>query len=91
MSDTPRTDEQEHFIDSDRGIIDSGLGRQLERELNEANAIIRQQQLLVEENLALKQRVKRLEKAGDLSLDFAFRGHHVFATAEWNRAKEAKP
>ena len=37
MSDTPMTDEQEHFIDGDRGIIDSGLGRRLERELNAAN------------------------------------------------------
>ena len=63
MSDTPRTDEQEHFIDGDRGIVDSGLARELERELNAANSIIRQQQLLDEENLALRQRIKRLESA----------------------------
>ena len=63
MSDTPRTDEQEHFIDGDRGIVDSGLARELERELNAANSIIRQQQLLDEENLALRQRIKRLENA----------------------------
>lgn len=87
MSDTPRTDR--NYIGMQ--IVPAVFAQKLERELNEANAIIRQQQLLVEENLALKQRVKRLEKAGDLSLDFAFRGHHVFATAEWNRAKEAKP
>jgi hypothetical protein len=61
MSETPRTDEQEHFIDGDRGIVDSGLARELERELNSANSIIRQQQLLDEENLGLKQRIKRLE------------------------------
>jgi hypothetical protein len=61
MSDTPRTDEQEHFIDGDRGIVDSGLARKLERELNAANSIIRQQQLLDEENLSLRQRIKRLE------------------------------
>ena len=41
MSDTPRTDEQEHFIDGDRGIVDSGLARELERELNEANERIK--------------------------------------------------
>lgn len=41
MSDTPRTDEAEYFIDCDRGIVDSGLGRQLERELNAANERIR--------------------------------------------------
>jgi hypothetical protein len=34
---------------------------QLERELNAANAIIRQQQLLDEENLRLQERIKRLE------------------------------
>ena len=63
MSDTPRTDEQEHFIDGDRGIVDSGLARELERELNAANSIIRQQQLLDEENLSLRQRIKRIESA----------------------------
>jgi hypothetical protein len=41
MSDTPRTDEQEHFIDGDRGIVDSGLARELERELNAANERIK--------------------------------------------------
>lgn len=41
MSDTPRTDEQEHFIDSDRGIVDSGLARELERELNAAKERIK--------------------------------------------------
>ena len=41
MSDTPRTDDGEYFIDGDRGIIDSGLGRQLERELNEAKNCIK--------------------------------------------------
>ena len=42
MIDTPRTDEQEHFIDGDRGIVDSGLARELERELNAANELIKQ-------------------------------------------------
>lgn len=41
VSDTPRTDEQEHFIDGDRGIVDSGLARELERELNAANERIK--------------------------------------------------
>jgi hypothetical protein len=39
------------------------VGCDLERELNEANAIIRQQQLLNEENLRLKELIKRLEIA----------------------------
>jgi hypothetical protein len=34
----------------------------MERELNAANAIIRQQQLLDEENLRLQERIERLEK-----------------------------
>ena len=38
------------------------FARTLERELNEANAIIKQQQLLDEENLRLKERIKRLDE-----------------------------
>jgi uncharacterized protein with von Willebrand factor type A (vWA) domain len=39
------------------------LCRSLERDLTEANTIIRQQQLLDEENLRLQERIKRLEDA----------------------------
>jgi hypothetical protein len=38
------------------------LCRRLERELNASNEIIRQQQLLEEENLRLQDRIKRLEE-----------------------------
>lgn len=54
--------------------------RELERELNSANSIIRQQQLLDEENLALRQRIKRLE----IHID-------RLALERWNLAKESKP
>jgi len=91
MSDTPRTDEAECFIDSDRGITDSGLARQLERELNAANAIIRQQQLLDEENLSLRQRIKRLEEAGDELAKWADRNTPDTIRNDWTAAKEAKP
>lgn len=37
------------------------VGCDIERELNEANSIIRQQQLLDEKNLRLQERIKRLE------------------------------
>jgi hypothetical protein len=37
------------------------VGCDIERELNAANTIIRQQQLLDEENLRLQERIKRLE------------------------------
>ena len=74
MSDTPISDSTPHNV-ADLGM----LCRMLERELNAANQIIRQQQLLEEENLRLTakvahlyegaeeqhQRIKRLEEAGD--------------------------
>ena len=53
IGETPRTDEQEHFIDSDRGVVDSGLARQLERELNAANERIRL--LIAERDTARRQ------------------------------------
>ena len=49
VSETPRTDEAEHFIDSDRGITCSGLARQLERELNTANKRIKELEAKVDE------------------------------------------
>jgi len=59
MSDTPRTDR--NYIGMQ--IVPASFAAQLERELNAANSIIRQQQLLDEENLGLGQRIKRLEEA----------------------------
>jgi hypothetical protein len=38
------------------------VGCEIERELHAANAIIRQQQLLEEENLRLQDRIKRLDE-----------------------------
>jgi hypothetical protein len=67
MSDTPRTDA----YNWDNGNYDDPLhawfdfSRQLERELNAANAIIQQQQLLDEENLRLQDRIKELELKED--------------------------
>ena len=58
MSDTPISDSTPHNV-AELGM----LCRRLERELNTANAIIRQQQLLDEENLRLQDRIKRLEEA----------------------------
>jgi hypothetical protein len=64
------------------------LCRRLERELNAANAIIRQQQLLEEENLRLKDRIKRLEEAGDAMVNEGWNEPHL--AGEWRKAKEAK-
>jgi hypothetical protein len=62
------------------------LCRSLERELTEANTIIRQQQLLDEVNLRLQERIKRLEAAGD-RMDLYAAPHD---SDKWNEAKEAK-
>jgi hypothetical protein len=64
-------------------------GLKLERELNAANAIIRQQQLLDEENLRLQDRIKRLEEAGDALANT--QTYDLLATVNWRKAKEAKP
>ena len=58
MSDTPISDSTPH------NVADLGMRiRMIERELHAANSIIRQQQLLNEENLRLKELIKRLEIA----------------------------
>ena len=69
MSDTPRTDAHNwkdgDYDDPLHAFYDFAC--QLERELNAANSIIRQQQLLDEENLRLKKRIKMLEVVERLS------------------------
>jgi hypothetical protein len=82
MSDTPISDSTPH------NVADLGMRiRMIERELNAANAIIRQQQLLDEANLRLQERIKRLEAAGDEAIcpfEYAAR------VRIWTEAKEAK-
>jgi hypothetical protein len=63
------------------------LCRRLERQLNEANTIIRQQQLLDEENLRLQERIKRLEEGGDEAI-YPF--EYAARVRIWTEAKEAK-
>jgi hypothetical protein len=76
------------------------VGCDIERELNAANAIIRQQQLLDEENLRLKDRIKRLEEAGDALCENsnpsrwdspADAARKLTEQSNWIKAKEAKP
>ena len=71
MSDTLRTDKVLYSVDVCDGedVVNIEFARQLERELDAANAIIRQQQLLDEENLRLKDRIKRLESIIKLMTD----------------------
>jgi hypothetical protein len=64
VSDTPRTDAA--YFRPHATMYDlAGEMKRMERELNAANSIIRQQQLLDEENLSLRQRIKRIESAID--------------------------
>ena len=82
MSDTPISDSTPHNV-ADLGM----LCRRLERELTASNSIIRQQQLLDEENLRLKERIKRLEEAGDEAI-YPF--EYAARVRIWTEAKEAK-
>jgi hypothetical protein len=82
MSDTPISDSTPHNV-AELGM----LCRRLERELNAANSIIRQQQLLDEENLRLQERIKRLEDAGDEAI-YPF--EYAARVRIWTEAKEAK-
>jgi hypothetical protein len=94
MSDTPRTDAEAFWPhDSQYKVCDAVFARQLEGELNAANTIIRQQQLLDEENLRLQERIKRLEEAGDAMVSHA-KALGMDGTGlvkRWNKAKGAKP
>ena len=73
--------------------------KQANEHLNESNKIIRQQQLLDEENLMLKERIKRLEEAGDVLFENSYPSMWDLPAAadqkltdqsDWLKAKEAK-
>jgi hypothetical protein len=88
VSETPRTDAAYSIYDLRK------VAQDIERELNAANAIIRQQQLLDEENLRLKERIERLEEAGD-AMEAWLRDERLnavqYTVSKWRKAKEAKP
>ena len=92
MSDTPISDSTPHNV-AELGM----LCRRLERELNAANAIIRQQQLLDEENLRLQDRIKRLEREIELFREHVDYGDVCLVEAILKgeeigrKEKEAKP
>ncbi len=97
MSDTPISDSTPH------NVADLGMRiRMIERELHAANSIIRQQQLLDEENLRLQDRIKRLEEALESIREYWNRDnneramvdacwHAINTASEALEAKEAKP
>ena len=111
MNSTPRTDEQINGKPCTRfeilagdclrnAAVPSEFARTLERELNTANAIIKQQQLLDEEKLRLQDRIKRLEEAGDVLCENsnpsrwdspADAARKLTEQSNWLKVKEAKP
>jgi len=84
VNDTPISDSTPHNV-AELGM----LCRRLERELNAANTIIRQQQLLDEENLRLQDRIKRLER--EIELLRLYGNKDCTAMADEALSKEAKP
>jgi len=92
ISDTPRM--QSALLDHpDAGFANIWkVGCDIERELNAANAIIRQQQLLDEENLRLQDRIKRLEEMyeGEIGENEQFLGSNLqgLLTRELNWSKD---
>ena len=89
VSDTPRMDASAH---DDGAIWQTGCD--IERELNAANAqvdrLTAKVAQLYEGAEEQKQRIKRLEEAGDyLCAAAAFMGWHD-KIETWNKAKEAK-
>jgi hypothetical protein len=92
MSDTPRTDAA-YTASTGAGIYELFQeSKDIERELNAANAIIRQQQLLDEENLRLQERIKRLEEMyeGEIGENEQFLGSNLqgLLTRELNWSKD---
>ena len=93
MSDTPKLDAwiyQGPLTPLQEFAI---LARQIERELNAANADTERltaANLQLREGIeALKQHIKRLEEAGDRMVNEGWNEPHL--AAEWSKAKEAKP
>ena len=98
MTDTPRMRAaQMAAIEHMTGDV-YRVGCDIERELNAANAIIKQQQLLEEENLRLQERIKRMEEVGDALCENsnpsrwdlpAAAAQKLVDQSNWRKAKEA--
>ena len=98
MSDTPRTEAEvnrQKCWSDDLITIDANFACQLERELNAANAEVER---LRKANLQLregaeeqKQRIHRLEDAGDALKAAGYFGGWADAVNKWVKVKEAKP
>ena len=98
MSDTPRTEAEvnrQKCWSDDLITIDANFACQLERELNAATSEVER---LRKANLQLregaeeqKQRIKRLEEAGDALKAAGYFGGFNDAVDKWIKVKEVKP
>ena len=98
MSDTPRTDSSElpHALDDHHFVVGSFFARQLERELNAANYEVQHLRevyiQLQEGNERQRQRIKRLEEAGDKIVESGWSVQDWSGMCVvWAKAKEDKP
>lgn len=98
MSDTPRTNDQIGYAGSTMSAIRIEFCRKLERELNAANSeverLTRKVAELYEGAEEQKQRIKRMEEAGDAMYRAWMHPFHFAKQTigdNWRKAKEAKP
>jgi hypothetical protein len=94
VSDTPRTDAEAFYPhDSKYKVCDADFARQLERELNAASVEIDRLTAkvaqLYEGAEEQKQRIKRLEEAGDALSET--QTYDLIQNINWRKAKEDKP
>ena len=95
MSDTPRTDKIMFTVDVCDGedVVNLWFARNLERELNAANSEIDRLTAKVaqfyEGAEEQKQRIKRLEEAGDALAKT--QTYDLLETINWRKAKEVNP
>ena len=92
MSDTPRTDAA--YFKKGATMYDlAGEMKQIERELNAANAEIEEKRkdivYLATEKAKLENYVMRLEDAGDALANT--QTYDLLETVNWRKSKEAKP
>ena len=86
MSDTPISDSTPHNV-ADLGMLCRRLERELNASTSEIERLTAKVAQLYEGAEEQRQRIKRLEEAGDAMEVYC----DAIAAHNWNKAKEAKP
>ena len=86
MSDTPISDSTPHNV-AELGMLCRRLERELNASSSEIERLTSKVDQLYEGSEEQKQRIKRLEEAGDALAN----NHNPFTFIDWQKAKEAKP